>query len=47
MANNFLNYNSYIAWKNFEATGNLGFYMLYSHIENPPKELIYTEDMER
>lgn len=47
MDNKFTSESSYLAWKMFEKTGDVGFYMLYSHIENPPKELIYIEENER
>jgi len=45
--NNFVSETSYLAWKMFKCTGEIGYYSLYSHIENPPKELIYVEDLER
>ena len=47
---------SQLAWKNFELTGKISFYLLYNAIENPEKinyrlnsndaENIHTKDME-
>lgn len=39
MNSGFISDVSKIAWDMFAETGKIGFYMLYSHIENPPKEL--------
>lgn len=30
---------SKLAWELFKRTGKIGYHMLYSNIENPPKEL--------
>ncbi len=42
----FVSDSSELFWKMFKETGNIGYYMLFSHIENPPKELIYVEEEE-
>ena len=47
MIKDFQSETSFIAWKLFAETGNIGFYMLYKNIENPPKELMYVEEFER
>ena len=39
MKDDFVSDASKLAWDLFKATGQIGYYMLYSHIENPPKEL--------
>ena len=31
---------SRLAWESFKHTGKIGYYLLYAHIENPPKELM-------
>ena len=44
MDKTFINETSYLAWKCFKETGLVGYYMLHSHLENPPKELMYIEE---
>ena len=45
--NGFSSEASRLAWELFKQTGEVGYYMLYSHIECPPKELQIDEDMEK
>ena len=40
----FLSNAGLIAWKNFEATGKIGFFMLYNAIENPERVLYRITD---
>lgn len=39
MKKTFVSDASRLAWEMFKKTGEIGYYMLFSHIENPPKEL--------
>lgn len=39
MKNDFASETSKLAWDLFKETGEIGFYMLYRNIENPPKIL--------
>lgn len=47
MDKNFVSEASYKAWMYAKSTGNIGAWMLFKNIENPPKELIYQESNER
>lgn len=44
MNKTFVSETSYLSWLCFKQTGQIGYYMLHSHIENPPKELMYVEE---
>ena len=47
MNKNFVSDASRFAFEYAKATGNIGAWMLFMHIENPPKELIYQESVEQ
>jgi len=47
MNKNFASRASRLSWELFKQTGNIGYYMLYSHIENPPKELTLQDNNSR
>ena len=46
MKKQFVSQTSEIAWKLFKQTGSIGYYLLYSYIEHPPKEMLVNLDDE-
>lgn len=47
MRTRFASETSELAWKLFKETGSIGYYLLYSYIEHPPKEMLMNLDNER
>lgn len=47
MEKNFVSETSELAWKLFKETGSIGYYLLYSYVEHPPKEMLINLDDER